>query len=492
MESQYRLVTDAKRARRPRLWRAVALGILAQFAWLAKRRGILRQQAVDRRLGRDQHDLRLHGLPVYDEAPVVRADGRPTVSVVVPALNEADSIGWVLENIPGWVDEVVLVDGLSIDRTEVVARTLVHNLVVVHQRDRGKGAALRAGFSAARGDIIATIDADGSTDPRELARFVEALVAGADFVKGSREMTDGGSVDFSFWRRRGNRGFLALANLLYGTSFTDLLYGYCAFWRTHLDDLELSADGFEIETQLVVNAVKTGLRVAEVPSVERQRRAGASSLNALRDGLRILETMLLEHPYLGEPLPGEVFEMVEIQTAAPDAPEWMPAGSDRRTGGDRRNAEIAAVSRRFVGTNRRANLERREPPMRTVQVLVPRRGPDRRLTQPEFSSYAGPERRSGRDRRQDALFAEARALAATIGTQVGTQTSRELAPAPERVLARGPGRRADDPRPVTASDPAPNGAAAPAPNRAAAPAVSPPKVPEPGAHPPRDQGFPTR
>jgi hypothetical protein len=418
MDSSQRHVVSLWHHGRPRLKRALALGLLAQCAWLTRRRGGLRAEAAARRVGRETHDLRLHGLPVYTSGPTSRGDGRPTVSVVVPALNEADSIGWVLENIPAWVDEVVLVDGLSVDRTEAVARTLITNLVVVHQRDRGKGAALRAGFHAARGDIVAMIDADGSTDPRELGAFVDALIAGADFVKGSREMAGGGSVDFTLWRRAGNLAFVKLANVMYGTSFTDLLYGYCAFWRTHLEDLELSADGFEIETQLVVNAVKAGLKVAEVPSAELERRAGASNLNAFGDGLRILETMLLEHPHLGEPLPGEVFEMVEIQTAAPDQAEWLPAGSDRRKGGDRRNAEIATAPAGFVGHNRRSGEERRRPPVRTVQVLVPRRGTGRRLTEPEPSPSDGPERRSGGDRDSDALLAEARALAASIGTNV--------------------------------------------------------------------------
>jgi glycosyltransferase involved in cell wall biosynthesis len=171
----------------------------------------------------------------------------PTVSVVVPALNEADCIDWVLENIPRWVDEVVLVDGLSVDHTELVARRLVENLVVVHQRQRGKGAALRAGFAAASGDIVVMIDADGSTDPREIGRFVRALREGADFVKGSRHMPGGGSVDFTRLRRAGNVGFVLLHNLFYGSRFTDLCYGYCAFWRSHMTDLALSVDGFDIE-----------------------------------------------------------------------------------------------------------------------------------------------------------------------------------------------------------------------------------------------------
>ena len=162
----------------------------------------------------------------------------------------------------------------------------------MHQYQRGKGAALRAGFAAAKGDIIVMIDADGSTDPREMDRFVEALEDGADFVKGSRHMHGGGSADFTWLRAAGNKMFVLAANALYGSRFTDLCYGYCAFWRRHVPDLGLSADGFEIETELVLGALKAGLEIREVPSYELERRAGTSNLNAARDGLRVLRTML--------------------------------------------------------------------------------------------------------------------------------------------------------------------------------------------------------
>jgi glycosyltransferase involved in cell wall biosynthesis len=142
--------------------------------------------------------------------------------VVIPALNEARAIGWVLQRIPEWVDEVILVDGRSADATEIVARDLVPNLIVVHQPQLGKGAALRAGFAAAGGEIIVMLDADGSTDPAELGRFVRALQNGADFVKGSRQLPGGGSEDFTRLRSLGNQVFVRLVNLLYRCAFTDL------------------------------------------------------------------------------------------------------------------------------------------------------------------------------------------------------------------------------------------------------------------------------
>jgi hypothetical protein len=224
-----------------------------------------------------------------------RAAARSTVpvrvSVVIPTLNEEGSLPWVLENLPPWVDEVVLVDGLSTDATQVLTRRIRPDAIVVHQFQRGKGAALRAGFAAATGDIVVMIDADGSTDPREMDRFVDALRDGADFVKGSRYVDGGGSVDFTRVRSAGNRTLVTLANVLYRSRFTDLCYGYCAFWRQHLPALSLTSDGFEIETELVLSALRARLEIREVPSFELERRAGVSNLNAISDGLRVLRTM---------------------------------------------------------------------------------------------------------------------------------------------------------------------------------------------------------
>ncbi len=276
---------------------------------------------------------------------------RPTVSVVVPALNEEESIGWVIENIPDWVSEIVLVDGLSVDGTELVVTDRRSDVVIVHQRTRGKGAALRAGFAAATGDIIVMIDADGSTDPREMGRFVDALVAGADFVKGSRNLKGGGSVDFTLLRHLGNLGFVYAANLLFGAKFTDLCYGYCAFWTEDLHRLALTADGFEIEMELILSAIKTGLSIAEVPSMELERRAGDSNLNAWKDGKRVLKTMILERvrrlSYRNAA--GAKIALVPTLMPAHTSAQWLPAGSDTRSAAERQNADELSLV--MVATN---------------------------------------------------------------------------------------------------------------------------------------------
>lgn len=217
---------------------------------------------------------------------------RPTVSVVVPAKNEAANLPWVLPRIPAWVHEVVIIDGLSTDGTIEIARQLMPEIVVVHEMRPGKGSAIRAGFAAATGDIIVMIDADGSMDPAEIRGYVEAIEAGADLAKGSRRMTGGGSADLTISRDLGNLGLLLVANLMFRSTFSELCYGFMAVRRDRIEDLDLISDGFEIETEIVTRAVRCGLRVVEIPSFESPRRAGASNLSAVRDGLRIVRTLL--------------------------------------------------------------------------------------------------------------------------------------------------------------------------------------------------------
>lgn len=219
---------------------------------------------------------------------------RPKVSVVIPALNEAENLPHVLPRIPSWVHEVVLVDGHSTDNTVDVAHKLWPGVRVVMQEGRGKGSALRTGFAAATGDIIVMLDADGSTDPSEIPAFIGALLAGADFVKGSRFLQGGGTADMTILRRLGNLGFTMSVRMLFGGSFSDLCYGYNAFWRKIVDRLELDAEGFEVETMMNVRALYHGLRVAEIPSFEADRVYGESNLRTFPDGWRVLKTIFRE------------------------------------------------------------------------------------------------------------------------------------------------------------------------------------------------------
>lgn len=218
----------------------------------------------------------------------------PRVSVIIPAKNEAKNLPYVLPLIPSWVYEVMLVDGESTDDTVAVAKKLMPGILIVPQEGKGKGAALRTGFSAASGDIIVMLDADGSTDPREIPAFVGCLISGADFVKGSRFLQGGGTADMGLLRKLGNSALLFLTRMFFGGHYTDLCFGYNAFWKRVLTPLNLKTDGFEIETEMNIRALRGKLRVAEVCSFEAKRIFGESNLNTFRDGWRVLRTILRE------------------------------------------------------------------------------------------------------------------------------------------------------------------------------------------------------
>jgi glycosyltransferase involved in cell wall biosynthesis len=232
--------------------------------------------------------------PTDFDASILLAASKPTVSVVIPTLNEAENLPFVLPAIPDWVHEVILVDGLSTDDTVAIARELVPDIQILYETRRGKGMALQAGFAAAQGDIIVMLDADGSMDPAEISAFVGVLLAGADFVKGSRFMQGGGTVDMEWYRRLGNALLRLCVRIGFGGNFTDLCYGYNAFWRHVLPRMSLTADGFEVETMMNVRALCANLRIAEVPSFERRRIHGVSRLRTIPDGWRVLKTIVKE------------------------------------------------------------------------------------------------------------------------------------------------------------------------------------------------------
>jgi glycosyltransferase involved in cell wall biosynthesis len=236
-------------------------------------------------------------------AASARRASEPSVTVVLPVLNEADNLRWLLPRLPTHRTEIVMIDGGSTDGSRAVARELRPDIVIIGQCRPGKGCALVHGYRRATGDVIVNLDADGSCDPEEIPHFVQALLNGADFAKGTRQVDGGGSADLTPLRRFGNRFLTWLANRTLGTQFTDLAYGYNAFWRDCLPSLTFTmpgchesapqpSDGFEIETVLHVRARQTGLVVVEVPSYERRRMHGSSHLRAIPDGIRCLSTLM--------------------------------------------------------------------------------------------------------------------------------------------------------------------------------------------------------
>lgn len=234
----------------------------------------------------------------------------PKVSVIIPTLNEARNLPHVFSKLPPVLHEVIIVDGHSVDDTVATACRLRPDIRIIKQNRSGKGNALACGFAAATGDIIAMVDADGSADPAEIQQFVKALLDGADFAKGTRFAGCGGSSDITRLRRLGNRMLSGLVNVLCGTRYSDLCYGYNAFWRRHVPVLGLDAespvpadgtrlwgDGFEVETLINIRIALAGLVVKEVASYEHARIHGVSNLNAFSDGRRVLRTILVERYY---------------------------------------------------------------------------------------------------------------------------------------------------------------------------------------------------
>jgi hypothetical protein len=174
------------------------------------------------------------------------------------------------------------------------------------------------------------LDADGSTDPAEIPAFIGVLLAGANFVKGSRFLQGGGTSDMPLYRRWGNAAFVSIVRRLFGGSYSDLCYGYNAFWAWTVPRLRLNGGGFEIETQMNVRALQAGFKVAEVPSFEAKRVYGRGRLRTLPDGWR-------------------VFKAIWREWISPNPP-W----AERRPGGDRRRA-----SGGYRGPERRSGCDRR-------------------------------------------------------------------------------------------------------------------------------------
>jgi glycosyltransferase involved in cell wall biosynthesis len=234
----------------------------------------------------------------------------PKVTVVIPTLNEARNLPHVFSVLPPALHEVIIVDGHSEDDTMAVARRLRPDARIITQSRSGKGNALACGFAVATGDIIVMVDADGSADPAEIPQFVTALLDGADFAKGTRFAAGGGSSDITRLRRAGNWVLSSMVNVLCRTKYSDLCYGYNAFWRRHVPVFGLDAestipagggrlwgDGFEVETLINIRIAQAGLNITEVPSYEHERIHGVSNLNAFSDGLRVLRTILVERSY---------------------------------------------------------------------------------------------------------------------------------------------------------------------------------------------------
>ncbi len=195
-------------------------------------------------------------------------------------------------DLPGYVEEMVLVQ----DDSPCTPRA--SNRLAVRTAPAGSaapGLVPHAGLLAARGEYIVLLEAN-SMSPNEIPHYLHYLEIGYDFVKGSRFMAGGESASYSAVHRAGRRALLSAARLLYGQQLTDLWYGFCAFRRSFLDLLDLENGKAEMGPEIVTHALHNGLRIAEVPSVERPHRRSTPFLRTVQDGSRILRTLIDERP----------------------------------------------------------------------------------------------------------------------------------------------------------------------------------------------------
>ena len=196
--------------------------------------------------------------------------GALRVSVVVPVFNEAATISTVIDRIlgTGLPIELIVVDDGSSDGTRAVLEGERHRIdrLILLDRNRGKGAALKAGFAVATGDVVIIQDADLEYDPadyRELLKPIEK--AGADLVLGSRLTGARPQRAYYYWHYVGNRLITFIARVLYNTTLSDIYTCYKAFRRELLDGLIIHSDGFEFDAEFLAQLLKRHLVVYEVP-----------------------------------------------------------------------------------------------------------------------------------------------------------------------------------------------------------------------------------
>jgi glycosyltransferase involved in cell wall biosynthesis len=222
------------------------------------------------------------------------------LSVIIPVFNEELTVGNVIDRVKvallqiGLPYEIIVVDDHSHDRSVDVVREHNSKLFSLKQH-MGKGYGLRAGFAKAKGDIIITIDSDGSHRPEELPRVLSPVLKDqADLVIGSRYLNQK-NVAARKLNAFGVRIFNFLIQLLTGTAITDSQSGYRAMKREVLSKQKLKSGGYEIESEMLVKTAKEGFRVAEVPISFEQRTYGHSGVDPVIDGSKILLSIVLAY-----------------------------------------------------------------------------------------------------------------------------------------------------------------------------------------------------
>ena len=209
------------------------------------------------------------------------------VTVIIPTLNEIDCIKNVLEELIKFTDgEILVVDGNSTDGTPELVKDL--GIKVITQDGKGYGDAMKTGLNHANGDIIIPFDADGSYDPKDISNLVEQIDDNNDVVFGSRYLPQSGSHDDTIIRYIGNWFFTFLLNIIHGVKISDSLFLYVAAKKEVFKSINMVSSGFEFCIEFPIKMKKAGFNYKEIPSFERKRIGGKSTVNAFFDGSRIL------------------------------------------------------------------------------------------------------------------------------------------------------------------------------------------------------------
>lgn len=215
-------------------------------------------------------------------------------SLIAATLNEIEAVQAVLPQIDKtWVDEIIITDGGSTDGT--VEYCTENGYKLVRQTGKGYGAAIREGVKAATGDIIVEFPPDGNSLPEKIPEVIAAVRGGYDFVIVSRYKDGAKSYDDDFMTAIGNKMFTSLTNLMFGTSFTDVLVGYRAYRKEVFEKLHLDANGLSWPLQEAVRFAASGYRVGEIGGDEPQRIGGQRKMRVFKTGWEILTLMIREY-----------------------------------------------------------------------------------------------------------------------------------------------------------------------------------------------------
>ncbi len=229
------------------------------------------------------------------------------VGILIPALNEEKSIGEVIEGFKklGY-SRILVIDGNSTDRTREVA--MEKGAEVIVQTGKGKGQAVREAFQYMNDDVVVMIDADGTYLPEDVDKILEPLKRGiADHVIGNR-LQNFEKGAFTRLNLFGNKVINFIFRVLYGVNLHDILSGYRALTREVYKSISIQKEGFEVETEMTVETIANGFRIAEVPIYYR-KRAGKTKLNPFMDGYRIIKTV---YSLLGRYSPGRYFYILGL------------------------------------------------------------------------------------------------------------------------------------------------------------------------------------